>query len=30
VRVLGDVAVVVIIDEGMAIDRVVEGQRGYD
>jgi len=28
--VLGDVAVVVIVDEGMAIDRVVEGQRGYD
>ena len=30
VMVLGDVAVVVIVDEGMAIDRVVEGQRGYD
>ena len=29
VRILGDIAVVVIIDEGMAVDRVIERQRGY-
>ena len=29
VYILGDVAIVVIVDEGMAIDRVVEDQRDY-
>ena len=28
VRVLGDVAVIIVIDEGMAVDWVVQGQRG--
>ena len=28
VKVLGDIAVVIVIDKGMAIDRVVERERG--
>jgi hypothetical protein len=29
VGILGDVAVVVVIDERVAIDRIVNGQRGH-